>query len=229
MYCETQKPKMQEDPAKSRNGSTSSKNYYPTVEELVQANTEELKCLISEKLTKVSLLCLLRKTVSQLKQAKKTTCHCRQFNDKLYHLSETFKARKPDETFTVTTALPENKIWADIVNKTLDEHAYDNSASKAILLYNIAGTSAAISETSAKASVERVFSKIKLNSGCIRAVSWLGKLNSTNARPRPIEVQLNNVFVQVNDNVKGQTSKGNQNFHKTKAAVETNAKGEITS
>ena len=161
---------MQEYPAKSRKGSTSSKYYNPTVGQLVQTNTEELKCLITEKLTKVFLLCLLRETVSQLKQAKKTTCHYKQFNDKFYHVSERVKARKPDETFTVTTALPESKIWADVVNKTLVEHDYDNDASKAILLYTIGGTSNAISETSTKASVEQVFSKIKVNSGCIKAV-----------------------------------------------------------
>ena len=74
----------------------------------------------------------------QVNQAKMTTGHYKQFIDKLGLLSEAVKARKVDETVTLTTTLPENKIWADIVKKTVDERDYDNSASKAILLYKIA-------------------------------------------------------------------------------------------
>ena len=125
---------MQDDPAQTPTASTKSKHYYPAVEELVQANTEEFKCLISGKLTKDSLLCLLRKTVSQVKQTKMTTGYYRHFNEKLDPLSEAVKASKPEEAVTITTTLAENKIWADVVKKTLDEREYDNSASKAILL-----------------------------------------------------------------------------------------------
>ena len=119
-----------------------------------------------------------------------TKYHYKQFNDELDHLSEAVKARKPDEIVTVMTTQPENKIWADVLKKTLYEGEYDNSASRAILLYNIAETSDDTSETSAKASVEQVFSTIKVNSGGIKAISRLGNLNPSNARPRPIEIQL---------------------------------------
>ena len=52
-----------------RSNSTSvggGRNYYPQVDELVHANDEKL----TEKLTKDWLLCLLRDTVSHLREAK---------------------------------------------------------------------------------------------------------------------------------------------------------------
>ena len=122
-----------------------------------------------------------------------TTWHYKQFNDKVDHLSEAIKARKPHESVTVTTTLPENKYWDDVIKKTLDGREYDNSASKASLIYNIAETADATSETSAKASVPPAFSEIKVDSGCIKAISRLGKPNATNARPQLIDVPLNNV------------------------------------
>ena len=173
------------DAAPQRHVSTSGgKDYYPSIDELLAADSDGFKKLTG-KLNKEWILCLLRDSLGHLKQAKLTSDHFANLETKVDVL-----VSKSDNQGT--SSMPQNRIVSDVIKTSLDERDYDQRAQKTVLFYNLDEKEDTPENT--ENTVHNIFAKMNQPTGCIKSAYRLGKRNSGSARPRPIEVELSHEF-----------------------------------
>ena len=111
------------------NSTSGGKDYYPSIDELLAADSKGFKRLTG-KLTKDSILCLLRDSLSQLKQAKSTSDRFSTLENKLDTL---ITNTKTSPGVTTASASSGKSTMAIIFKASLDERDYNVQANKTIL------------------------------------------------------------------------------------------------
>ena len=162
--------------------------YYPSIDELLAADSKGFKRLTG-KLTKDSILCLLRDSLGHLKQAKLTSDHFSKIENKLDNLITNTEI-SPD--VTPPSVSSGKSTMADIIKASLDERDYNEQANKTIVFYNVEETKDV--NDNVDPTIKEVFAKIEQNTVMIESAHRLGKKNESNTRPRPIEVKLSTEF-----------------------------------
>ena len=172
-----------------RNRLTSSRDYYPTISELLAAAPNELS-IFTSKAKKSTLECLLRGTLSQLNDCKKKS------ETSSGIISETAQAVKSIERKLVNVkpganhqgmSSSQHTNYADAVKRTLDKRDYDIKAEETIVLFNIAEAMSSQDDS----NVQTLCDRLKIVPEKIKNIVRLGKRKpEASARLRPVEIQL---------------------------------------
>lgn len=178
---------------RTRSGSTSAggKNYYPSIDELVDANGEDFKCL-TDKLTKDWLLCLLKDSIAHLRQAKSTIHSYSIIDDKIKKITE--------DNSTIVNKL--NEISASQpIPRPLTEQFPTRRVQNATDDYNIQLKFVGVPEIDVKnpiakqlqekESIENIISDLGANSE-VADCRRLGRYDSS--KNRPVLVTFNNIW-----------------------------------
>ena len=196
--------------APRHNSTSGGKDYYPSIDELLAADSNGFKRLTG-KLTKDSILCLLRDSLSHLKQAKSTSDRFSTLENKLDTL---ITNTETSPGVTPPSASSGKSTMADIFKASLDERDYNEQVNKTIVFYNVEETKDV--NGNVDPTIKEVFEKIEQNTVMIESAYRLGKKSESNTRPRPIEVKLSTEFDKRKVMANARLLKGSNLFVKPK-------------
>ena len=138
---------------------------------------------LTEKLTKDSILRLLRDSLSHLKQAKSSSDRFSKLENKLHTL---ITNTETSPGVTPPSASSGKSTMADIFKASLDERDYNEQANKTIVFYNVEETKGV--NGNVDPTIKDVFERIEQNLVMIESAYRLGKKSESNTRPRPLKL-----------------------------------------